>query len=83
MVKRVPHIYAHAGYYKTMSETMYIAGSFGTDMSTVGDPSLILMPASICLISCGSVPGRRQPEPFMSKPELSWANILILMINST
>ncbi|HPB53466.1 MAG TPA: PorP/SprF family type IX secretion system membrane protein [Saprospiraceae bacterium] len=28
VVKRVPHIYAHAGYYKTMSETMYIAGSF-------------------------------------------------------
>lgn len=26
-VKRVPHVYAHAGYYKTMSETMYIAGS--------------------------------------------------------
>ncbi|MFZ1228444.1 MAG: PorP/SprF family type IX secretion system membrane protein [Saprospiraceae bacterium] len=26
-IKRIPHIYAHAGYYKTLSEKMYLSGS--------------------------------------------------------
>jgi len=27
VIRRLPHIYAHAGYYKSLSKTMYLAGS--------------------------------------------------------